>query len=311
MKPLISIIIPTFNRAQLIAQTLNSVLAQSYSNWECIIIDDESTDNTKAAIAFYLKDIRFQYYKKPRNKPKGANACRNYGLELSKGKWIKWFDSDDLMLPDLLEKQYNAIDNEDVCVCKIAKYDFEAGITLASNKIQSQCLIEDYITNKVAFYVSGPLWKRVFLEKQKFLFDETISNLDDWDFNLRMLYANPKIIFVEEALIQYRIHKDSLSHEIGKLNRNEIKSEFKAREKHLKLLNYNKLVDSFILKKYMIKRYRFLLREALVGKKNVKYYLLQKLLRMQFGNLNFKGIFKTLFGFTLFGIFNRGYKFLK
>lgn len=311
MKPLISIIIPTYNRAQLIVETLNSVWEQTYSNWECIIIDDESTDNTKEAIAFYLTDIRFQYYKKPKNKPKGANACRNYGLELSKGKWIKWFDSDDLMLPDLLEKQYNAIDNEDVCVCKIYKHDFEADITLASNKIQSQCLIEDYIINKVAFYVSGPLWKSAFLEKQKFLFDETISNLDDWDFNLRMLYAKPKIVFVEEALIQYRIHKDSLSHEIGKLNRKEIKSEFKAREKHLKLLDYNKIVDSFILKKYMIKRYRFLLREALVGKKNVKYYLLQKLLIMQFGVLNFKGICKTLFGFTFFGIFNRGYKFLK
>lgn len=311
MKPLISIVIPTYNRAQLLVETLDSILAQTYLNWECIIIDDESTDNTEVAIAFYLKDNRFQYYKKPNNRPKGANACRNYGLEVSKGKWVKWFDSDDVMLPDLLENQYNAIDNEDVSVCRILKYNFVTSNALASNQIQSQNLIEDYLTNKIAFYVSGPLWKRTFLEKQKFLFDETISNLDDWDFNLRMLYASPRIVFVDEALILYRIHKDSLSHEVGKLNREEIKSEFKAREKHIELLNHNKLVDSSILKIYMIIRYRFMLREALVAANDIKYYLLQKLLKMQLDVLNIKGICKTIFGFILFSIFNKGYKFLK
>lgn len=79
-----------------------------------------------------------------------------------------------------------------------------------------------------------------FLEKQFELFDEKISNLDDWDFNLRMLYENPVITYIDEPLIKYRMHENSLSNEIEKLNFHEIKSEMLAREKHIKLIKQNK-----------------------------------------------------------------------
>src|SRR5690554_5799485 len=99
--PLVSIIIPTFNRAHLIGETLDSVLAQTYHNWECIVVDDGSTDNTDEVMAEYIaKDARFQYHHRPAVKSKGANACRNYGFEKSKGAYIQWFDSDDLMHPE-------------------------------------------------------------------------------------------------------------------------------------------------------------------------------------------------------------------
>ena len=102
--PLISIIIPTFNRAHYIQETLDSILNQTYINWECIIIDDGSEDNTQEVLAKYLKkDVRFQFHIRPENRPKGANSCRNYGFELSKGDLIKWFDSDDIMLPNHIE----------------------------------------------------------------------------------------------------------------------------------------------------------------------------------------------------------------
>ena len=80
--PLVSIIIPTYNRAHFIGETLESVLAQTYHNWECIVIDDGSTDYTDELMEFYCeKDSRIQYYHRPSHKPKGANACRNYGFE--------------------------------------------------------------------------------------------------------------------------------------------------------------------------------------------------------------------------------------
>jgi len=108
--PLVSIIIPTYNRAHLIRETLDSVLAQTYSNWECIIIDDGSTDETNSLLTKYCaKDSRFQYQHRPNNRPKGANACRNYGFELSKGEYINWFDSDDLMMINKLELQVENI----------------------------------------------------------------------------------------------------------------------------------------------------------------------------------------------------------
>ena len=83
---LISIIIPIFNRASLLSETLDSILAQTYSHWECIIVDDGSTDNTQDVIDRYLKlDSRFRCFSRPSNRPKGANACRNFGYEKSKG----------------------------------------------------------------------------------------------------------------------------------------------------------------------------------------------------------------------------------
>src|SRR5690554_3366688 len=96
--PLVSIIIPTYNRAHLIGETLDSVLAQTYTHWECIVVDDGSTDNTDEVMAEYLiKDSRIQYFHRPNTHLPGGNGARNYGFLQSKGKYIQWFDSDDLM----------------------------------------------------------------------------------------------------------------------------------------------------------------------------------------------------------------------
>ena len=106
MYELVSIIMPTYNRAHLIGQTLDSVLAQTYPNWECIIVDDWSTDTSDEVVGEYVKkDSRFQYYQRPKDRKKGPNSCRNYGLELSKGEFVKWFDSDDIMHPKFLENK--------------------------------------------------------------------------------------------------------------------------------------------------------------------------------------------------------------
>ncbi len=109
-QPLVSIIIPTYNRGYLIGETLESVLAQTYTNWECIVVDDGSTDATHELLAAYCEnDSRFQYHHRPNNRPKGANVCRNYGFELSKGEYIKWLDSDDLLSNELLLAQVNVL----------------------------------------------------------------------------------------------------------------------------------------------------------------------------------------------------------
>jgi len=101
MNTLVSIIIPTFNRAHLLGETLDSVITQTYSNWECIVVDDGSYDYTEELMDFYSrKNPRIIFVRRPDNRPKGANACRNYGFELSKGKYVNWFDSDNFMLSD-------------------------------------------------------------------------------------------------------------------------------------------------------------------------------------------------------------------
>ena len=311
--PLISIIIPTYNRAHLIGETLDSILVQTYPNWECIVVDDGSTDTTADVMREYIKkDNRFQYHQRPINKIKGPNSCRNYGFEMSNGEYIKWFDSDDVMLPYLLEKQVLSFaKNVEMSVCKLSYFDFERRVPIKENIISSKNLIEDYLIGNVTFYISGPLWQRIILEKQNQLFDESLTNLDDWDFNLRMLYQKPNITYNNEVLILYRVHADSLSQEINKLNFKEIKSELEARRKHLKLLKINKLASPSVLQHYIKGRYKFIFREAMIKKDKNKYYYLKMLVVSQLEMLDFRGFFKTIFGFIVFSFFNKGYKLLK
>lgn len=311
--PLISIIIPTYNRGHLIGETLDSILVQTYPNWECIVVDDGSTDTTADVMREYIKkDNRFQYHQRPINKIKGPNSCRNYGFEMSNGEYIKWFDSDDVMLPYLLEKQVLSFaKNVEMSVCKLSYFDFERRVPIKENIISSKNLIEDYLIGNVTFYISGPLWQRIILEKQNQLFDESLTNLDDWDFNLRMLYQKPNITYNNEVLILYRVHADSLSQEINKLNFKEIKSELEARRKHLKLLKINKLASPSVLQHYIKGRYKFIFREAMIKKDKNKYYYLKMLVVSQLEMLDFRGFFKTIFGFIVFSFFNKGYKLLK
>ena len=103
MEKLVSIIMPSFNTAKFIGDSIKSVLAQTYTNWELIIVDDCSTDNTDDVVNQYLIDERIHYVKNDTNS--GAAVSRNRALREAKGKWIAFLDSDDLWYPEKLEKQ--------------------------------------------------------------------------------------------------------------------------------------------------------------------------------------------------------------
>lgn len=102
MQDLVSIIMPSYNTATLIKDSINSILCQTYSNWELIIVDDCSTDNTDEVV-FQISDNRIKYLKNDKNC--GAALSRNRALREAKGKWIAFLDSDDLWAPEKLEKQ--------------------------------------------------------------------------------------------------------------------------------------------------------------------------------------------------------------
>ena len=103
MNDLVSIITPSYQTASFIAETIESVLAQTYTNWEMIIVDDCSTDATDEVVAPYLGDSRIRYLKNEKNS--GAAVSRNRALREAKGRWIAFLDSDDLWSPKKLEKQ--------------------------------------------------------------------------------------------------------------------------------------------------------------------------------------------------------------
>jgi len=113
MSELVSIIMPSYNAAAFISETIASVLAQTYENWELILVDDCSTDDIDAVMAGYT-DSRIRYFKNEKNS--GAAVSRNRALREAKGKWIAFLDSDDLWEPEKLEKQ--------IAFMKANGYDF-------------------------------------------------------------------------------------------------------------------------------------------------------------------------------------------
>jgi teichuronic acid biosynthesis glycosyltransferase TuaG len=118
---LISIITPNYNCAQYISQTIESVLTQTYQNWEMLIVDDCSTDGSyEIALKYAAKDNRIKVYHMDQNS--GAAACRNKAIELSQGDYLAFLDSDDLWLPKKLEKQLRFMIEND-CDFSFTEYE--------------------------------------------------------------------------------------------------------------------------------------------------------------------------------------------
>jgi len=311
-KPLISIIIPTYNRANFIGETLDSVLAQTYTNWECIIVDDDSNDNTSKILNTYvIRDNRFQYHQRPVDKIKGPNSCRNYGFEKSKGSYIYWFDSDDILLNNSIEIRIKNFDKKtDAVVSRADFFDSDTGLSIYTNKVMSNNVIEDYFVGNITYYVSGPIWCRLFLEKRLKLFDENIRYLDDWDFNLRMIYENANLKILDVSLFKYRSHPYSLSKQIKHLDIHEIKSEYFARNKHLKILS-NRNIKNEKIRTFILNRYKSIFREGMIEKHKWRFYFFKQLVLVQFKFNDYSGIFRTVLSFSTYMVFNKGYLLIK
>ena len=110
----VSIIIPLFNKEDFVVETLKSIEDQTFMDWECIIVDDGSTDNSLGKVKDYIQDKeRFRLYNRPHIRMKGASTCRNVGLEMAKGKYIQFLDADDLVSSEKLKRQVDLLNYKD------------------------------------------------------------------------------------------------------------------------------------------------------------------------------------------------------
>jgi len=233
---LISIIIPTYNRADIIDDTLKSIQVQTHKKWECIVVDDGSTDHTEELLNAYIhKDERFSYVKRPEHLPKGANACRNYGFELSKGDYINWFDSDDVMLPKKLETQIKALlefKKSPYCVSqtrwknKINGKDFG----LRSRYLDSKNRLEDYILYNSYWSILAPLWRRDFLIENNLKFDTSLHQSQEYDFHINALKASDNYVITDEVLSIMYEHDTNVSVDIY-TNNFKIESNLTVKER--------------------------------------------------------------------------------
>lgn len=246
--PIVSIIIPTYNRAHLLVETLESVLAQTYSNWECIIVDDNSTDETQLLLNEYSnKDNRFTYIIKSEKQKKGASISRNLGLKIARGEFIQFLDSDDLLADNKIQEQIKLLINENkhtVCTCKWGKFIEKSDpLTLIENSADYR----DFNTIKEYFNLIG-IYGGFFppinflinkeLINQSGYWNESLTVNDDGEFFFRVLLNADKILFCAKTYVLYR---NNLTDNLSILN-----SEIKA----ISLLNSWKIIEALYRTKY-------------------------------------------------------------
>lgn len=250
---MITIIIPVFNREQLVIETLVSIQNQTFQNWECIIVDDGSTDNTIEVIAKHIAvDHRFQLHERPKNLKKGPSACRNFAFSKSKGQFIQFFDSDDIMHPAHLERKRNNIHDNDFIVCKLQEFsgEFSAEGSLKDKYPDSQKvtnIFESFVTGE--FYMLmmvAPLWKKEAITPFMPM-REDLHILEDHELYARILFHNTKYAILNEELIFYRVGQSSLLHSFYNNISFGLASYFEAKKTVLRLSN-NPKIKYFILK---------------------------------------------------------------
>lgn len=220
--PQIAIIIPVYNRANLLPETLNSIMVQSFTDWECILVDDQSTDDSfKVMEEYQKKDNRIKVYKRPLELKKGANACRNFGFTKSSASHIKWFDSDDIMLPNHLEISHKKlVDSQlDFVVSDTLNFDHNTNKLLSSpynfDKKRVAISAKNFALNQIGWITDDFLGTRGLVEKIKFNENITTDG-DEYNFFVRLLHHSINGFFIDEIVTHRRIHSDSLTSLNGK-----------------------------------------------------------------------------------------------
>jgi len=204
--PKVSVIIPTYNRADFICDAIDSVLAQTYKDYEIIVVDDGSTDNTKEVLKKYDGKIRYFY-----KENMGVSAARNKGIKEAKGEYIAFLDSDDIWLTNNLETLINAIITSGVFVVTstVKTIDVHGNILGIKPLLRKGFSIEDKFYNMSYIPPSSVLLRREVFDKAG-LFDEAIKAAEDIDMWIRVS-ANFKVVRIDEPLALCRVHSNNLS----------------------------------------------------------------------------------------------------
>ncbi len=213
---LVSVIIPAYNGEKFIPQSIGSVLAQTHTDWELIVVDDGSTDGTRAVVeGFCKKDPRIKYFYEENSG--GPARPKNLGMKHAVGEYIAYLDQDDEWLPEKLEKQIRLFErssNIGLVGCDAALVDnkgkvFSAYKTPEPKSIFPYLLERDYIYSNSSVVIRREVVKKVGAR------DEKLKYAEDWDMWIRIAVAGYVFDFVHEPLLKYLVYPENTTKKLG------------------------------------------------------------------------------------------------
>ena len=217
--PLVSVIIPVYNSEKYIEETILSVQNQQYKNFECIILNDGSTDGSSEIIKRRIADdARFSFFEQAN---KGLSASRNILMDKSSGKYIQFLDSDDVLSPNKILRQVEKFNESLHCLLSYTNFNFgeaedikKAHSNLDKLELKKDDEISDFIfrwETNLSIPPHSFLVDLNFIRENNIRFDENLKNHEDFDFWLELLYRKPLTIFLDEFLCTYRNTPNSMS----------------------------------------------------------------------------------------------------
>jgi len=221
-KPIFSIVIPVYNREDLISTCIDSVLWQTFPSYEVLIVDDASIDSTMTVVSAYAQqDSRIYAFSNQLNL--GSQRSRNRGLSLAKGQYIVFLDSDDILSPHYLQIVYSAFSRHSWlelfsvnCIKGSGEASDLSKIKVTVDRLGNCCRVDlrTYLNNTYKWPTSCSSWDRLALLKLGG-WDETLSLWQDWNLNARFLASGKTSLFFNKALVFYRLTNDGLSRKKG------------------------------------------------------------------------------------------------
>jgi len=206
--PKVSVIIPTYNRAHILREAIDSVLSQKYNNLELMVVDDGSTDETKEVVSWYIPRLTYIYQER-----QGVSAARNRGIDLARGNYLAFLDSDDLWLPNKLYLQMEFMENNPkALICYTEEIWIRRGVRVNPMKKHKKYsgMIFEHCLPLCTISPSSALITRSLL-KEIGGFDEGLKVCEDYDLWLRISARYPIYLIDTPLIIKRGGHADQLS----------------------------------------------------------------------------------------------------
>ena len=206
--PRVSVVIPSYNCAATLAAAVDSVLAQTFTDLEAIVVDDGSTDSTAEVMTRYAEDPRARYI---RQVNAGVSATRNHGIRVSGAEYVMILDGDDVLPPGSVGAHVERMDRAGAmwAICDIIRRDMVTGEeTLLPADLPPENALEHALIHRFPF--RAVFYRRSVFEKVGY-HDEALRSTVDWDINARMLETGQPFVHVDEAAYVYQIHKQSVT----------------------------------------------------------------------------------------------------